>query len=49
MLRMRQAIGYSGIFRSLKTIHLQEELSSQRRILHPDFFLFYTLRCIDLR
>ena len=38
MLRMRQAIGYSGIFRSLKTIHLQEELSSQRRILHPDFF-----------
>ena len=28
----------SGIFRSLKTIHLQEELFSQRRILHPDFF-----------
>ena len=38
MLRMRQAIGYSRIFRSLKTIHLQEELSSQCRILHPDFF-----------
>ena len=28
----------SGIFRSLKTIHLQEELFSQCRILHPDFF-----------
>ena len=28
----------SRIFRSLKTIHLQEELFSQRRILHPDFF-----------
>ena len=40
MLRMRQAIGYSGVFRSLKTIHLQEELFSQRRILHPDFFSF---------
>ena len=49
MLRMRQVIGYSRIFRSLKTIHLQEELSSQRQILHPDFFLFYTFRCIDLR
>ena len=29
---------HSGILRSLKTIHLQEELFSQRRILHPDFF-----------
>ena len=42
MLRMRQAIGYSGIFRSLKTIHLQEEPFSQRRILHPDFFSLFT-------
>ena len=32
MLRMRQAIGYSGIFRSLKTIQVQEEEQSTAKL-----------------